>query len=108
MKSMLARTLEGGSLELEYIGWTSFLSKIRSSGAGAGVFPSKIGQNTPYGIVWLNPVSTEEWTPRWTPNARSASPHCQVVLVSVLVSIFRPNRVELVDFRDFGDFRRLV
>jgi len=29
-------------------------------------------------------------------------------LVSVLVSIFRPNWVDLVDFRDFGDFSRLV
>ena len=29
-------------------------------------------------------------------------------LVSVLVSIFRPNGVDLVDFRDFRDFRRLV
>jgi hypothetical protein len=30
------------------------------------------------------------------------------LLVSVLVSIFRPNGVDLVDFRDFRDFRRLV
>jgi len=32
----------------------------------------------------------------------------QAGLVSVLVSIFRPNGVDLVDFRDFRDFRRLV
>ena len=29
-------------------------------------------------------------------------------LVSSLVSIFRPNGVDLVDCRDFRDFRRLV
>ena len=29
-------------------------------------------------------------------------------LVSILVSIFRPNGVDLVDFRDFRDFRSLV
>ena len=50
--------------------------------------------NTPYGIVWLNPFSDEEWTPK-----RRAG------LVSVLVSIFRPNGVDLVDFRDFRDFQ---
>ena len=32
----------------------------------------------------------------------------RLVLVSVLVSIFRPNGVDLVDFRDFRDFDRLV
>ena len=33
-------------------------------------------------------------------------PECQILrlaMVSILVSIFRPNRVDLVDFRDFGD-----
>ena len=32
----------------------------------------------------------------------------RLALVSILVSTFRPNGVDLVDFRDFRDFDRLV
>jgi len=32
----------------------------------------------------------------------------RIGMVSVLVSIFRPNEVDLVDTRDFGDFDRIV
>ena len=54
-------------------------------------------------IVWLTGTD-EEWTPRWTPNRRDgAVPDSELDLVSILVSIFRPNRGDLVDFRDFGD-----
>ena len=55
------------------------------------------------------PVFGEEWTPRWTPKMLGQSgPVLMLGLVSVLVSIFQPNGIDLVDFRDFRDFRRLV
>jgi len=49
------------------------------------------------------PFRAKEWTPRWTPNATSPRQILKPDLVSVLVPIFRPDGVDLVDFRDFRD-----
>jgi len=60
-------------------GWTSFLSEIRPRGAAPAV-PLKSRAEQPYGIVWLNPFSTEEWTLRWTPKRRVGESHSQAGL----------------------------
>ena len=67
-----------------------------------GSLQSPVGDALWYSVA--EPVPGEEWTP----NARSARQILRLDLVSVLVSIFQPNGVDLVDFRDFRDFSRLV
>jgi hypothetical protein len=60
--------------------------------------------NVPLWYSVAEPISGEEWTPRWTPQREVGG--AQILglgLVSVLVSIFRPDGVDLVDFRDFRD-----
>jgi hypothetical protein len=64
--------------------------------------------NLPRGIVWLNPFSARNGHQDGHQNERSQAHILKLGLVSVLVSIFRPNGVDLVDFRDFRDFRSLV
>lgn len=62
----------------------------------------------PRGIVWLNPFQVTNGHQDGHQTQGRQVRFLRLGLVSVLVSIFRPNGVDLVDFRDFRDFRRLV
>jgi hypothetical protein len=72
-------------------------------GNGAANPERQLPSCMPCGLVWLNRhsrrVDTKMDAKRNTPSA----PILRLNLVSILVSIFRPNRGDLVDFRDFGD-----
>jgi len=61
----------------------------------------------PCGILWLNRFR-RRMDAKMDTKRKVGKATLRRALVSVLVSIFRPDGVDLVDFRDFRDFRRLV
>lgn len=70
----------------------------RSDDSDEGVHPSR------YAIVWAEvPISNGEWTPRWTPKRGWEDQILRLAVVSILVSIFRAEGVDLVDTRDLRD-----
>ena len=72
---------------------------LKKPGAGRG----SSAFNMSCGIVWLKPYLTKnECHDGHQTNSRQG-PFAVRSLVSVLMSIFRPNGLDLVDFRDFRD-----